>query len=84
MPPNRLYFPMAISSHLWISTNSMKKQAILPLMRHYLKLYTSVAIDDRRIFGRVIGVREECDSYQILTKYGVLDRQYHFRAESPP
>ncbi len=32
--------------------------------------------DDKRIFGKVIGVREEYDSYQILTKYGVLDRQY--------
>ena len=29
IPPNRLYLPMAISSHLWISTNSMEKQAVL-------------------------------------------------------
>ena len=39
--------------------------------------------DDRRIFGRVISVREEYDSYQILTKYGVLDRQYPISELNP-
>ena len=32
--------------------------------------------DDKRIFGRVIGLNPEYNSYQILTKYGVLDRNY--------
>ena len=39
--------------------------------------------DDKRIFGRVIAVREEYDSYQILTKYGVLDRQYPISELNP-
>ena len=34
------------------------------------------SIDDKRIFGRVIGLNPEYNSYQILTKYGVLDRNY--------
>ena len=32
--------------------------------------------DDKRIFGRVIGLNPEYNSYQILTKYGILDRNY--------
>ena len=32
--------------------------------------------DDKRIFGRVIGLNPEYNSYQILTKYGTLDRNY--------
>ncbi len=32
--------------------------------------------DDKRIFGRVIDVIEEYDSYRILTKHGLLDRNY--------
>ena len=39
--------------------------------------------DDKRLFGKVIGVREEYDSYQILTKYGVLDRQYRISELNP-
>ena len=32
--------------------------------------------DDRRLFGRIIGLHPDYNSYQILTKYGVLDRNY--------
>ena len=32
--------------------------------------------DDKQIFGRVIDVQEDYDSYQILTKHGLLDRCY--------
>lgn len=32
--------------------------------------------DDKRLFERIIDVKEDYDSYQILTKYGVLDRNY--------
>ena len=32
--------------------------------------------DDKRIFGRVINAYDEYNTYTILTKYGVLDRQY--------
>ena len=41
------------------------------------------SIDDKRIFGKVIDVREEYDSYQILTKYKVLDRQYPISELNP-
>ena len=34
------------------------------------------SIDDERIFGRVIGLNPEYNCYQIVTKYGVLDRNY--------
>ena len=39
--------------------------------------------DDKWLFGKVIAVREEYDSYQILTKYGVLDRQYPISELNP-
>ncbi len=39
--------------------------------------------DDKRLFGRVIGVKEDFDSYQILTKYGVLDRNYPISELNP-
>ena len=32
--------------------------------------------DNKRIFERVIGLNPEYNSYQILTKYGILDRNY--------
>lgn len=32
--------------------------------------------DDKRIFGRVIKVYEDKDVYKIVTKYGILDRNY--------
>ena len=41
IPPNRLYLPMDISSHLWISTKSMEKHTVLPLIHYHLRLYTS-------------------------------------------
>lgn len=34
------------------------------------------SIDDKRIFGRVIELNPKYNSYQILIKYGVLDRNY--------
>ena len=32
--------------------------------------------DDKRIFGKVVGLFPEYNSYQIMTKYGFLDRNY--------
>ena len=32
--------------------------------------------DDKRLFGRVIEVHEDYNSYQIVTKHGILDRNY--------
>ena len=34
------------------------------------------SIDNQRIFERVVELSPEYNSYQILTKYGVLDRNY--------
>ena len=31
--------------------------------------------DDKRLFGRVIGINEEFNTYTVLTKHDVLDRQ---------
>ena len=31
--------------------------------------------DDKRLFGQVVGIYEEFNTYTILTKHGVLDRQ---------
>ena len=39
--------------------------------------------DDKRIFGRVIDVNEDYDSYKIITKYGVLDRNYPISELNP-
>ena len=39
--------------------------------------------DDKRMFGRVINVKEEYDSYQIVTKYGVLNRWYPISELNP-
>ena len=39
--------------------------------------------DDKRLFGRVISVKEDFDSYQILTKYGILDRNYPISELNP-
>lgn len=39
--------------------------------------------DDKRIFGRVIGVIENYDCYQIVTKHGVLDRNYPISELNP-
>ena len=42
-----------------------------------------ISTDDKRVFGRVIDIRGEYDSYQILTKYRVLDRQYPISELNP-
>lgn len=39
--------------------------------------------DDKRVFGRVITVYEELYLYKILTKYGVLDRNYPISVLNP-
>ena len=39
--------------------------------------------DDKRLFGRVIEVIQDHDSYKILTKYGVLDRNYPISELNP-
>jgi len=39
--------------------------------------------DDKRLFGRVIEVKEDYDCYKILTKYGVLDRNYPISSLNP-
>ena len=39
--------------------------------------------DDKRLFGRVVGLHPEYNSYQILTKYGVLDRNYPISELNP-
>lgn len=39
--------------------------------------------DDKRLFGRVIGVHKDYDSYQIVTKYGILDRNYPISELNP-
>ena len=39
--------------------------------------------DDKRLFGRVIGLHPEYNSYQILTKYGFLDRNYPISELNP-
>lgn len=39
--------------------------------------------DDKRLFGRVIGVHEDYNSYQIVTKYGILDRNYPISELNP-
>lgn len=35
-----------------------------------------ISTDDKRVFKKMIDIREEYNSYQILTKYRVLNRQY--------
>ena len=39
--------------------------------------------DDKRVFARVVGVKEDDDSYQILTKHGVVDRNYPISELNP-
>ena len=39
--------------------------------------------DDKRIFKRIIDVIEEYDSYRILTKHGLLDRNYPISELNP-
>ena len=41
-----------------------------------------ISIDDQRIFGRVIDVIEEYDSYRII-KHGLLDRNYPIPEPNP-
>ena len=51
-------------------------------------IYTSVwarsdRSDNKRLFGRVVGFHPDYNSYQILTKYGVLDRNYPISELNP-
>jgi len=39
--------------------------------------------DDKRLFGRVIKVKEDYDYYKILTKYSVLDWNYPILSLNP-
>lgn len=66
---NRLYCPLDIRDIHGPSTKSVEKQAVASYITH-----DRASTDDKRLFERIVAFESDYNSYQILIKHEILDR----------